>query len=359
MKNDFLKQKNLKSRKNFNRFSKNIYIFKLFIIILIIFNILFFGLSYYYSYLKYLLKFNKLSNRNYILNLNNNSDYNNKKFSIIVHKCYSCGLFAFYINYLKCIVEVIILGYIPVVDLTSFSNIFNKLNISSINFNPWEIFFTQPYGYKLKDIKTKVKNIKYIDCKTLKLKISKDIFLNKALMDFWHNMALKYIPIKIEIIKESKKLSKKLFKNSNNILGILARGTDYISSKPSKHAIPPSPKIMFKDIKYMNRINKYDYYFLSTEDDLIREKFVHKFKNKLKYIKFKESINFNYINKKRLLYNKIISGNLNFMKIYLINIIILSKCIDIITANTCGSKGIFILSNGFRYSKVYNLGFYK
>ena len=265
---------------------------------------------------------------------------------------------------MKCIVEVISLGYIPVVDLSSFPNIFNRLNVNSINFNPWEIFFSQPFGYKLKDIKTNGINIKYIECgklKLVKLKlvINRNIFNNKVLMDFWHFMALKYIPIKNEIIIESKKISKKLFKNSNNILGILARGTDYISFKPSKHSIPPTPKIMFKDIKYMNKINKYDYYFLSTEDDLIREKFIYEFKNKLKYLKVNESIKFNYLKKKHLVYNKIVAGNLNFMKIYLINIIILSKCIDIITAHTCGAKGIFIFSKGFRYSKVYNLGYYK
>lgn len=329
------------------------------LVLLIIVYILFFELSYIYFYLK-LLKFNKISNKNNILlKLKNKSDYINKKFAIIVHKCYTCGLFSFYNNYLKCIVEVITLGYIPVVDLSSFPNIFNRLNVSSINFNPWEVFFNQPFGNKLKDIKTNGKNIKYIDCMKLKIKIKNEIFINKVLNDFWHYMALKYIPIKNEIIIESKIISKKLFNNSNNILGILARGTDYISSKPYRHPIPPSPKIMFKDIKYMNKINKYDYYFLSTEDDLIREKFIYEFKDKLKYFKYNESINFNYINKKKLLFNKIVSGNLDFLKIYLINIIILSKCIDIITAHTCGSKGLFILSKGFRYSKVYNFGYYK
>ena len=317
-------------------------------------------MAFYILFFK-LLKFNKLYNKNnnIFLNLNKRSEYINKTFAIVVNRCHSCGLFSFYLNYLKCIVEVIILGNIPVVDLSSFPNIFNRLNVSSINFNPWEIFFSQPFGYKLKDIKTNAKNIKFIDCTKLKLKITRDIFVNKVLMDFWHNMAVKYVPIKKEIINESKKISIKLFKNSNNILGILARGTDYITTKPPKHAIPPTPKIMFKEIKNMNKINKYDYYFLSTEDDIIREKFIYEFKNKLKYLKSNESINYKYINKKSLVYNKKVNGNLNFMKIYLINIIILSKCIDIITAHTCGSKGLFILSKGFRNSKVYNLGYYK
>ena len=46
------------------------------------------------------------------------------------------------------------------------------------------------------------------------------------------------------------------------------------------------------------------------------------------------------------------------MKIYLINIILLSKCRDIIVSRTSGSIGAFILTDGFRYNKVYNLGLY-
>jgi hypothetical protein len=47
------------------------------------------------------------------------------------------------------------------------------------------------------------------------------------------------------------------------------------------------------------------------------------------------------------------------MKIYLINIIILSKCLDIIASRTAGSIVAFILTNGFRNIKIYNLGYYK
>ena len=42
----------------------------------------------------------------------------------------------------------------------------------------------------------------------------------------------------------------------------------------------------------------------------------------------------------------------------ILNIIILSKCIDIICAQTSGSIGAFVLKNGYRFSKVYYLGYY-
>ena len=41
-----------------------------------------------------------------------------------------------------------------------------------------------------------------------------------------------------------------------------------------------------------------------------------------------------------------------------LNIVILSKCLDIITSRTSGSAGIFILTKGFRHFKVYDLGLY-
>ena len=96
-----------------------------------------------------------------------------------------------------------------------------------------------------------------------------------------------------------------------------------------------------------------------TEDDTIREKFILKFGVKLKYIKNSFKINYNYNKKDFLGFNNNIKGNLSFMKFYLINIIILSKCLDIITSRTSGSFTVFLLSEGFRNEKIYNLGVYK
>ena len=101
------------------------------------------------------------------------------------------------------------------------------------------------------------------------------------------------------------------------------------------------------------------WFFLTTEDDLIREEFIHEFGKKLKYIKSKTKINYDYKRKELLAFNKNIKGNLEYMKVYLINIIILSKCIDIITSKTGGSLVAFILTKAFRNMKVYNLGTYK
>lgn len=125
--------------------------------------------------------------------------------------------------------------------------------------------------------------------------------------------------------------------------------------KPKNHSIPPTSSMVIKDLKEFYLKNKYDYFFISTEDDLIREQFIKEFNSKLKFL-ISKKINYDYKSKNYLYLNQNI--DLKFIKIYLLNMIILSKCIDIITARTSGALGVFILSNGFRNSKIYNLGYY-
>lgn len=285
-------------------------------------------------------------------------DYKNNKFVIIRDYCKTCGLFAFYKHYLACLLTFINKGYIPIIDLISFPNNFNGFNTSSLNKNPWELFFHQPYEYTLENVKKNAKHIKYSKCQYSFGILNNYIYLNNIMLDFWHNIALKYIPIKYKIIKESNIIIRKLFKGSSNVLGILARGTDYISFKPKSHPRQPKIKDMIKDIKKMDKKNKYDFFFLATEDDLIRMKLKKELGKKIKYLIKTNNIEYNYKEKKLLCFNKYIKGNLDFIRIYLINIIILSKCIDIIAARTSGTIGAFILSKGFRYTKLYFLGNY-
>ena len=288
------------------------------------------------------------------------NDYNNQTFVIMKMKCLTWGLFAFYKHYLGCCSLLLSKGYIPIVDLKSFKNIFNGFNISSLNINPYEIFFEQPYGYKLEDVQKKGQKIIYHTCNNHSLlKPSYNIFKNNILIDYWHNIALKYMPIKSEILKEANIIRNKLFKGSYNILGILARGTDYITRKPKSHPVQPKIEYYFDDINDMNKNYKYDWFFLTTEDDLIRTKFIKQYGKKIKFYKKGRNIIYNYKEKEILCFNKKIKGNIVYIKIYLINIIILSQCLDIITSRTSGSIAAFFFSEGFRKTKVYFFGSYK
>ena len=287
-------------------------------------------------------------------------EYDKNKFAILYYnRTNRWGLFAHYRHYIACIIHYLSLGYIPIIDLATTLNVFNGYNKCSIKKNPWEIFFNQPFGYTLENVIKKSKKFKYFECIKLYNIPLYYIFNNKVLLYFWQNIANKYIPLKNKIKKESNLIIKALFKGANNILGVLLRGTDYLTNKPRGHPIPPKIELVIKDIKNMEKKNKYKYIFLTTEDEIIRNKLNNKLGKKLKYLKYKKNINYNYNKKKKLGDYKFIKGNINYTKIYLINIIILSKCIDIISARTSGSIGAFIFSKGFRNVKVYFLGEYK
>lgn len=90
------------------------------------------------------------------------------------------------------------------------------------------------------------------------------------------------MPIKKEIINESYMIMKKLFNGSKNVLGVKMRGTDYIAAKPRDHPIPPKVEVVIIDVKKLYYKNKYDWIFISTEDEIIKEKFIKEFDDKIK-----------------------------------------------------------------------------
>lgn len=309
-------------KKKFNYSLKVLkFIFFLFLLILYIFFKLTKNLKDVFSYLKFF-------NSSKQINLN----YENFNFAIIRRiGCASCGLFSDYIVYLGCINKFLQDGFVPIIDLQYYKNIFNGYNINSLNENPWEIFFHQPFNFTLNNVIKNGKNIKIFKCPSNYFRPDFYIFNNKVLNDFWHNVENIYIPLRKEIIHEKNIIKSKLFKGSKNLLGILVRGTDYVALKPGGHPIPPNKELVIKDIIEFDKKNNYDFFFISTEDDMLREIFIKQFGHKL---------------------NK-------FTKIYLLNMIMLAECIDIICARTSGTIGVFIFKNGFRYKKVYNIGYYK
>ena len=281
----------------------------------------------------------------------------NKKFVILRRTtCQACGLFSYYIVHLGCIINYLKHGYIPILEVGSFSNVFSGLKMPDNN--PWEVFFNQPCGYTFNEV-VKKKNVEINECLCVcDMPDEKTIYSNNIMWNYHHQIQEKYMSVKNEIYEEADKIWKDLFGDTNNVLGILLRGTDYTAIKPSEHAIPPTTQRAINDTIDMDNKYKYDFIFLGTEDNKIRDKFIKKFGNKLKYLLPDKKINYSYKNKDFLTFNYKVYGNLEFMKTYLLSVIILSKCVDIITARTSGAAGAFILSKGYRNQLVYYLGEY-
>ena len=292
------------------------------------------------------------------INKHINLDYENFNFAVIKTPCDFCGLISTYLSFLGCIRKYMIKGFIPILELESYKNIINGFIVDPLKGNPWEYYFNQPFGYQYSNIKKKSKNIKYFSCLS-DIRPDRSIYLNNEAKNYWHNFASKYIPIKIKIIKEANNIIRRIFKESRNVLGVLLRGTDYIAKKPYSHPIPPKTKDAIKDVKLLDNKNKYDWIFLATEDNFIREEFLRAVGIKVKCLLNKNKIYYNYSKKQYLAYNIDFKINPEYNKIYLLNIIILSKCLDFLAARSTGTIGVFVITKGFRNYKVYNFGYYK
>ena len=341
----FLKPKPIKKKLYSNYLIKSIFLLLFFFV--------------YFIFRKIGDKIKKYINKDdYLIEKQLSNNYVNNSFIIISYVCESCGLFSHYNRLLSCTASIVKDGRIPIANFIRFKNIFNRFNESSLTLdqNPWEYFFKQPFGYTLKDVKKYAKHRRNYECTAYPRPSQDIIFYNKFYKYYWNNIYKTYFPIKDEIIQEAEKVMKKLFKKSENVLGIFVRGTDFLALRPRNHAIQPEPEVVMNDVDKFDQENHYDYYFLSTEDDIIRNKFINRYKDKLKY--FKANHSFRYNNTKVLAYNEDVNGNLEFMKVYLINTVIVSKCIDIICGRTNGSVFIFIITKGFRNIKVYNYGKY-
>ena len=281
----------------------------------------------------------------------------NKKFAILRRtSCQACGLFSYYIVHLGCIINYLKHGYIPILEVGSFSNVFSGLKMPDNN--PWEKFFNQPCGYTFNEV-VKMKNVEIHECECVcDMPDEKTVYSNNIMWNYHHQIQEKYMSVKNEIYEEAENIWKNLFGDTKNVLGILLRGTDYTAIKPNEHAIPPTTQRAINDTINMNKQYKYDFIFLGTEDNKIRDKFIKKFGNKLKYLLPEKKVNYNYKNQDFLTFNYKVYGNLDFMKTYLLSVVILSKCVDIISARTSGAAGVFILSKGYRNQLVYYLGEY-
>ena len=341
-------EENIQNKKESYICTKNIikliFLFLIFLLIIEIYNYYYAEITHNYNYFKEKWKYRR--------------DLKMKNFKILQRiECPQCGFFSFYIVHLGCIYRNLLLGYIPIIDLKSFPNVYNG-NDTKKN-NPWELFFHQPYNFTLSDVTKYARHVSYLECTAIGERPDEiNMYYKPGSINFWHDFAKTYMPLKEEILIEVNDIMHDLFGNSRNILGVKMRGTDYVAWKPKGHSIPPTVEQVINDVKMMDKKYNYDFIFFATEDELIKKKFVPHFKKKIKLLNPNIQINYNYKKKDFINLNKNINGNLEYIKNYVLNTIILSKCLDIVTPRCSGTAGIFILTNGFRHTKIYNLGEY-
>ena len=285
--------------------------------------------------------------------------YNNpdKVFYVVRRSGMKLGLFSIFNTHLARVDYALQNGMIPVIDMQNFNN--SYLDEGEFAFvNAWEKYFEQPTEYSLKEVYAS-KNIILSDAGVpgVAPNNSMDFFSNyNGELSYWRKKCREYIRLKPHVKETFEETYRNLFDENDKVLGVLARGTDYVKLRPSKHPIQPTTEQLIEKADEVMQMYGCNKIFLATEDKEIADAFFAKFGNKCMtntqdYVDYKEG----YL-------AEIKSENENGRYLrgfnYLITILILARCSCIVAGRTSGTVGAALMSDGWEYSHFFDLGYY-
>jgi hypothetical protein len=289
-------------------------------------------------------------------------EYPNKTFYVIGVDEGWCGLFAIVTHQLTHIAYARERGYIPVIDLKNYHSQYLSFQDRFL-YNSWEFFFEQPCNYNLQDIENAshvIHSISYFDPPDNQYVMPYEaIVFDFKKMQYWANLFKKYIRINSEVMNVIEERIKKTFNDKTRILGVLLRGTDYLTLKPTKHPIQPELKDAVVKVKECLLQWKCNYIYVATEDADIYSSFENEFGDILirddSFRWTQKDLSGGKSNSN--LFSSTINKKAEGIK-YLTQICLLSKCTSFVGGNTRGTLGVLLMTEGFENQFVFDLGLY-
>ena len=284
------------------------------------------------------------------------NEFPDRTFYIIRRHASQAGLFSFVATNLGSMKMAFSSGYTPIIDMQNSTNPMLRRDEIGI-VNAWDLFFEQPCGIGLDDIKNAENvilgsilppaNEEYPDYNMLS---------NIDEFNMWRTLAGKYLrilPIHRSCIDE--------YCNDNfsgrRILGVLCRGTDYILKKPYNHPIQPEIDDIVSKCRSVMTEHKCDLIYLATEDLNIWNRFISEIPGKV--ISFQKE---HLVVEPGETINDVGNSNqdpYDRNRIYLISIGILARCNCLVAGAAGGSYGALLMTEGYDYSYVFQLGRYR
>jgi hypothetical protein len=291
------------------------------------------------------------------------TDFPDKTFYIIGMDEGWCGLFAIITHQLTHIAYAVEQGYIPVVDL---QNYFNQYLSDKALFkeNAWEYYFRQPMGYSLRDIKKAKHIIAGVNSGNLpveKYRLGYKDCYNAQTISYYRKIAGDYLRFNGQTEKYLMATYNEVLKDKGKVLGVLCRGTDFTSLKPHGHPVQPDAGQVIEKAEQVMKAHQCTHLYLATEDAAIFTLFAHHFGEKLiaqnshrwraEDLKPGRSNATIYDDAGK---DRRYQGGLE----YLSEIYLLSKCHCFIGGATRGTIGALLMTGGYEYQYIFDLGVY-
>lgn len=278
-----------------------------------------------------------------------------KKFYVVRRADAKVGLFSLVLTNLGYIKYAMEQDCIPVVDMSNYDKFYSGAEEAIPNM--WQYYFEQPCGYSLQDI-NKSKNV-ILGNGIISFDIpfpDDSIAYDDNKLAYWKAIAKEYLIVKEDIVKTAEDLKKEMF-GETRVLGVLARGTDYINAKPLNHPVQPMPEQLMEKIDEVMLERKCDKIYLATEDKNFFKMFKDRYGDRIiaMDVERHETKGNQNINEVRRLQKK---SDYAMARDYLVNILLLSKCDCLVAGNTSGSIGALLLNEEYEYKYIFNLGVY-
>ena len=290
-----------------------------------------------------------------IINWNEHYLKRGKTYYIIRLPDYKNGLILIYCVIAGHIAYALSKGWIPVVDMQNYPNIYLEPELLGKE-NSWEYYFCQPLGVGLDEAYAGDNII--LSSKDIAQWPGTRVFNDIAFLIEWRTLVkLGFLKIKPEMYEDIMKEFQSLFKNEDRVLGVKLRGTDFIALKPAHHPVQPPIEIAINTVRDLKNKWNCNKIFLATEDHDI-------------FLKFKEAFGDTCITINKVYPDYKGKGSTGecknqrkndaFLqgKEYLTEIVILSKCKCFVAAMCSGSVGAMLMTEGFEQMVVFNCGYY-
>ena len=253
-------------------------------------------------------------------------------------------------------------SWIPVVDMQYYPNPYlapEKLGKE----NAWEYYFEQPLHVGLEQayngdnvVLSNGDSVKPYPGHSLKFLDKK----NDDLTEWRMLIKLGLLKVKPELMEEITAAWNKLFSPEDRVLGVILRGTDYISRKIKNRPIPPpidfAKSIVNSKLKEWN-CNKL---FLATEDKRILASVQKTFGYRC-VILDREYVDFSSLKDKTVSTCRIDRENDHYQqgKDYITQIVLLSMCNALVAARCSGATTAMMLNDKFEQTYFFNVGRYE
>ena len=254
-------------------------------------------------------------------------------------------------------------GWITVVDYQTHPTQYTKPETAGKT-NVWELFFKQPMGYTLEDIrhsKNIVVNKMEPSPKPEYLMGQEEFYDRPERIEYFKRIFQEHIHFNEKTLAHLEKERDRLLGKTRTV-GVLCRGTDYVLLQPEGHPVQPDPKDVVEDVRRVMQQYECRQVFLATEDQDILDLFKEAFPSQLAYLDQMRLSKRQMSGKQVLSLEKMKRADRDpyddAMK-YLTAIYLLAHCNCFLAGRTGGTKGVLLMAPSFEYQKIYDLGLYK